>query len=146
MAILDEALVYLVANTTVFRAPTSTGSKVPVYLNFMPPEVPNVAVSLYEPGGAPPLAGLAADVPVVERPRLQVLSRAPYYETARDNCQVVWDAFFKIKNLDVAKASGSTQNTMWLTAEPITSPTDMGRDELERDIVTADFQITKEMS
>lgn len=145
MAILDEALSYLVANTTVFKAASSTGTEVPIYLAHMPPEVPDTAMGLYEPGGAPPLAGLASSVPVVERPRIQVMSRSHQYETARDNCQVAWDTFFAITNADVLKGD-STGTTFWASAEPINSPTEMGEDALRRHVVTADFQITKEMS
>jgi hypothetical protein len=145
MALLDEALAYLVANTTTFKAASSTGSEVPIYLSHMPPEVPDTAVGLYEPGGAPPLAGLASSAPVVERPRIQVLSRSDTYETARDNCQVVWDTFFAVANADVLKGD-STGTTFWASAEPINSPSEMGEDALRRHIVSADFQIIKEMS
>ena len=145
MALLDEALTYLLANTTGLKAPTSTGTKVPVYLSYLPPEVPDVALGMYAPGGAPPLAGLADTTPVVERPRIQVISRAPTYVVAASNAQHVWDAFFKLANTNVFK-SGSTTVTFWASAEPVGSVADIGEDALNRNQVSADFQIVKEMS
>jgi len=146
MPLLEEALIYLVANTTNLKAPTSTGTKVPVYIGHLPPEVPDVALGMYAPGGAPPLAKLAGTVPFVERPRIQVISRAPTYVVAASNAQHVWDAFFKLANVNVAKSVGSTAVTFWASAEPVGSPADIGKDALERDQISVDFQIVKEMS
>ena len=146
MALLDEALTYVLANTTTFRAATSTGLKVPIFLNRLPEGVDDTVMAMYEPGGAPPLAGLASSVPVVERPRIQLTSRAPTYQAARANAQTVWDAFFKLTNTSIIKDGSTSLTTLWNSAEPINSPTDMGRDSNERDLVSADFQVTKEMS
>jgi hypothetical protein len=92
MPILDEALTYILANTTGFQEGSSTGADIPIYLNIMPPN-PDITVALYEPGGAPPLARLNAPTPVAERPRIQVMSRAGSYEPARANMQTVWNTF-----------------------------------------------------
>ena len=146
MAVLDEALTYVLANTTGFRAATTSSTAIPVFLNRMPAGIPDEALAMYEPGGAPPLAGLASDVPVVERPRIQLISRAPTYEVARVNAQTIWDAFFKMKNVEVLKDGSTAVTTLWNSAEPVNSPTDMGRDANERDQVSTDFQVTKEMS
>ena len=145
MAVLDEALTYVLANTTGFRAATSTSTAIPIFLNRMPAGTPDTSLAMYTPGGAPPLAGLSADVPVVERPRIQLISRAPTFEAANDNAQLVWDAFFKLKNVEVLK-NGSTATTLWNSAEPVGSVSDMGRDANERDQTSCDFQVTKEMS
>lgn len=146
MALLDEALTYILANTTGFAAGgAATSTQVPIYLSRMPPGVEDTAVSFYEPGGAPPTGGLSGTVPIVERPRIQVISRAPQFTTARNNAQRIWDAFYGLIEVDIAK-TGSTGTTRWHTAEPVNSPTDIGRDSNERDMVTADYQIVKEMS
>lgn len=144
MPLLDEALTYLLANTTGFQRGSSTGADIPIYLNYLPSE-PDVAMALYEPGGAPPIASLNTSVPTAERPRLQLTSRAITYAPARNNAQTVWDVFFALVNVDIAK-TGSTGTTSWKSAEPVNSPVDTGRDSNERNIVTADFQLTKEMS
>lgn len=147
MAILDEALTYVLANTStgLFTNPSSTSPGVPIYLSRMPPDPVDVAVSLYEPGGAPPLGTLNDSAPTAERPRIQIYSRATSYQTARNNAQAIWDAFYTLRNTAIAK-TGSTGTTLWHLAEPINSPTDIGRDGNERNIVTADIQVTKEMS
>jgi hypothetical protein len=144
MPLLDEALTYVLANTTGFQEGGSTGADIPIYLNYLPPD-PDVALALYEPGGAPPLAALNTSVPVVEQPRIQLTSRALTYRPARNNAQTVWDVLFALVNVDIAK-TGSTGTTAWKSAEPVNSPVDTGRDSNERNIVTADFQLQKEMS
>lgn len=144
MPLLDEALTYLLANTTGFRDPDSTGSDVPIYLNYLPPE-PDMAMALYEPGGAGPLASLAGPTPVAERPRLMLTSRALTYQPARNNAQTIWDVLFGLVDVEIAK-TGSTGTTRWNSAAPVNSPADTGLDSNERNIVTADFQLTKEMS
>jgi len=145
MSVLDEALTYVLANTTGFKAGSSTSAGVPIYLSRMPPNQIDTAVSLYEPGGAPPLGTLSDSVPTAERPRIQIYSRSPSFQTARNNTQAIWDAFYSLRNTSIAK-TGSTGKTLWQLAEPINSPTDIGRDANERNIVTADIQVTKEMS
>jgi len=145
MPLLDEALTYVLSATTAFQEGSSTGAKVPIFLSMLPSERPDVAVSFHEPGGAPPLATLNGSTPMMERPRLQVISRAPTYAAARANAQTIWDAFFLVKNSPVAK-TGSTGTTDWLMAEPISSPTDMGDDSKDRSRVSCNFQLSKEMS
>jgi hypothetical protein len=72
-------------------------------------------------------------------------SRAFGYEAARDNAQTIWDTFFALTNTAIAK-TGSTGVTTWQSVDPVNSPADTGLDSNERNIVTADFQLTKEMS
>jgi len=144
MPLLDEALTFLLANTTGFRNPVTASTDIPIYLNTMP-TTPDTAMALYEPGGAPPLVSLNSTVPVSERPRLQLMSRAPGYEAARDNAQSIWDALFGLTNTDIAK-TGSTGVTTWQSADPVGSPGDLGLDGNNRNLVSANFQLTKEMS
>ena len=144
MALLDEALTYILANTTGFRGGATASTDIPIYLNYLPPE-PDVALAMYEPGGAPPLVSLTGATPVAERPRIMLQSRAPGYQSARNNAQTVWDVFFSMVNVDIVK-TGSTGTTSWQSADPVNSPADTGLDSSERNIVTADFQLTKEMS
>jgi len=146
VTLLDEALTFVLANTTGFQAGSSTGSTgTPIFLSRTPPERANTAVSFHEPGGAPPLAGLSSTAPVVERPRIQVLTRAPTYVVARANAQTIWDAFYNLTNSAIAK-TGSTGTTLWVDAAPVSSVTDMGLDENDRRVVTANYQVNKEMS
>lgn len=144
--LLAEALTYIVDNTTGFRKPSSTGSGVPIYLSGMPHDETNAtAMAMYEPGGAPPVADLSGNVPVVERPRIQLISRSTSFATARQNAQTVWDLFYTVRN-ELFDKVGSTGTTKWYTVEPVHSPVDMGKDESHLHRVSADFQITKEMS
>lgn len=144
MALLDEALTFLLANTTGFRDPVTSSTDIPIYLNYLPPE-PDIAMAMYEPGGAPPLVALSSTTPVSERPRIQLTSRAFGYQTARGNAQTIWDAFFGLINIDIAK-TGSTGVTSWKSAEPVGSPADIGLDSSDRNLVSVNFQLTKEMS
>jgi len=144
MPLLDEALTFILANTTEFRAPTTASTAIPIYLSYLPPE-PDVAMAMYDSGGAPPLASLASTTPVAERPRIMLQSRALTYTPARANAQSVWDVLFGLSNSDIAK-TGSTGVTSWQSADPVNSPTDSGLDSNNRNLVTADFQLTKEMS
>lgn len=144
MALLDEALTFILANTTGFRNPTTSSTAIPIYLNYLP-SAPDTAMAMYEPGGAPPLVALSSTTPIAERPRIQLTSRAFGYQSARNNSQTIWDAFFGLTNVDIAK-TGSTGTTSWKSAEPVGSPADIGLDSSDRNLVSVNFQLTKEMS
>lgn len=146
MALLDEALAYLLAQTTGFKAGSSTGAKIPVFLNRFPAEQPHTTIALYESGGAAPVNVLAGATALVRRPTVQVLSRSTSYQAARSNAETIWRVFNAVTNTLLPTSQGSTATTFYHSFTPNQDPIDMGRDALDRTLISCNFLVQKSQS
>lgn len=111
-----------------------------LFIGTAPPK-PDTAVTIYETGGLGTVHAFngSAGQAVVEQPRVQVVSRAASYPTARANAQ---DAFLLLDGLPTRSINGVSYH--W--AEALQSPFLMGRDEDDRVLIAFNVQIFKEMS
>jgi len=86
-----------------------------------------------------PATTIGAGVAVVERPRVQVFSRAPDYATARAQAQ---NAF----NLLDGMQDRTVNSVKYLYVEAVQSPVDLGRDKNDRQRFSVNFDVTKNVS
>lgn len=142
MAVLDEMQSYVVANSTVFKRASSTGSKVPIWLNGFYPTGPDTAVVMIDTGGAPPIHTMSTG-PFIRRPSVQVISRSTAYVTARANAQVIWDLFDSTVNTPYPVAAGSTSTVTYLSARPNQDLIDMGIDGNDRHMVSCNYTVER---
>lgn len=109
-----------------------------IFAGVSPPHGDTV-VTVYETGGLPPVHTMGHGVGFVERPQVQVVSRASTYATARQNAQV---AFQLLDGMPRRQING----TWYLYAEAVQSPFLIGRDAQERVQVAFNVNIIKEQS
>lgn len=103
---------------------------------------PDTAIALYESGGMPTehTMGNSAGSAIAERPRVQVVSRAADYETARDNAHV---AFQLLDGLPRRTVNG----VRYLWCQAAQSPYLRGREDgSNRVLVEFSVDIIKELS
>jgi len=101
------------------------------------PDTPDACVALYETPGEMALEMGGGSTPTVERPHLQVISRAADYVTARNNSQTVHNA---IRGVTDQTLSGRR----YLRIQPLQDPYMMGRDENRRVKVVFNCSVEKE--
>jgi minor capsid protein len=129
--ILDELATYIDTNTALTLGTNLFESRLP--------ESPATAVALAEYGGIAPLQTLGPTF-VEENPRVQVVSRAADYATARTNAKTIW-------NLFKAFPSGtSLSGVVYKDIIPLQSPFLMMRDALDRPIVAFNLEVAKDFS
>jgi hypothetical protein len=111
-----------------------------LFVGSIPP-APDTAVTLYETGGQAPVHAFNASPgqAKVEQPRMQVVSRAASYATARANAQ---KAFLLLDGLPTRTINGVSY--FWGAA--VQSPFLMGRDEQNRPMVAFNVDVFKTMS
>lgn len=102
---------------------------------------PDTALAVYETGGQSPVRGMGntAGDHAVERPSIQVVSRAVSYATARANAQ---KAFLLIDGFP----DRLINNVRYKYGEARQSPFLMGRDEQDRVLVAFNADLVKERS
>lgn len=144
MALLDETLAYVLTQSTSFQAGSSTGAKIPIFLNRFPAEQPNTTIAFFESGGAAPINSLGASTALVRRPTIQVLSRSTSYQTARSNAETIWRMFNAVTNTVLPTSQGSTSTTFYHSITPNQDPIDMGRDAKERTLISCNFLVQKD--
>lgn len=130
--ILDEIGTYLAAN--ISGTTLTLGSN--LFLGRLP-DAPDTAVAIYESGGTLPDHTMGgASIPVVERARIQVVSRAVGYSAARAVAENVWTALEGI-------ADESLSGKRYLRVTALQSPFPLERDTSERVIVAQNFEVLK---
>lgn len=100
---------------------------------------PDTAAAIYETGGFFPIEVNAASGPLVERPRVQVVTRAPTRQAAR---QLAHNIFTRLESVR-GRTLGNTFYH-WITA--VSSPGTMGEDESGRRRYVCNFDVIKNMS
>jgi len=142
--ILEEIANLIVTGATGFRLPSSTGSAIPVWLGQIGVDSPATAVGLYETGGIGPVRAYKGIDH--ERPNIQVLVRSTSWVTARNTADRIWRLLEGTYSTSLAKSPGSTSTTRYLSITPLQSPFDSGVDREGRHLVSANFNVWKELS
>lgn len=102
------------------------------------PDDPDVCVALVEYGGEPPVSVMGATVfPVVEQPRLQVLTRAAGYASASSLAVSVWAVFEGVVNSTI----GSTR---YHRVAGLQNPFPLERDSQDRVVFAQNFKVSRE--
>lgn len=111
-----------------------------LFLGFMP-DTPNGCVALYETGGLGPARAMrgSAGQPVAERPRVQVVARSTSYASARAKAR---DAYLLLEGLGDVTLNGVQYKWVGAVQEPFM----MGRDELGRVSIAANYDVVKSLS
>ena len=102
------------------------------------PDSPDRCVVLYETGGFFPIHANANAAAVVERPRVQVVTRAPSFQGAR---QLAHNVFRRLDSTRGATINGVFYH--WISA--VSSPAQMGDDGSGRPRVVCNFDIVKNL-
>lgn len=143
MPAINEVATYIVAQSTRYALGDSS-TAVPLYMNKLPAEVADTAVTIMDSGGSAPLYTHNGTF-ALERPTIQVITRSSGYQTARDHAEHIYQLLAGVTNVSISKTT-STGVTSYLTITPLQSPSDMGQDAEERPLVTCNFVMEKELS
>lgn len=130
MATLEDIGTYLGAQVGSLTLGTN------LFLGRLPDE-PDTCVALYETGGAEPLPVMGSDaVPPIEQPRVQVLTRASSYSSARSLADLIFRALEQILNENLS-------GTRYHRCAAVQSPFALERDSHDRVILAQNFQVQK---
>jgi hypothetical protein len=130
MALLDDLGTFLDSQVASLTLGTN------LFLGRMPDE-PDTCVALYEYGGDVPLNVMGGDsMPPVEQPRLQVLTRASGYSSARTLALECWTAVESVLN-------ESLSGTLYHRIAANQSPFPLERDSQDRVIWAQNFRVLK---
>ncbi len=105
------------------------------------PNSPDKACAVYEIGGAFPIHAMGAGPgnALVERPRVQIVTRAVSYQSARQLAHNVFQAMDGLTNKTI-------NSTSYLLVSAVNSPTAMGLDDGHRPRIVMNFDIMKKVS
>lgn len=132
MALLDDIGTYL--QTEVGSLTLGTN----LFLGRLPDD-PDTCVSVYEYGGDAPVNTMGSDaMPPVEQPRIQLLTRAAGYSSARTLALSCWTAIESVLNESL---SGTRYHR--ITANQ--SPFPLERDSQDRVLFAQNFRVQKEL-
>lgn len=112
-----------------------------IYKSYRP-DAPDAVIALYETAGLEPVRAMrsATGQPVEERPGLQVVVRAGFYDyqTARQKANDIWGL---LENLDTTINS---VRYFWIAAQQM--PFLFGRDEQSRPLIACNYMVSKARS
>jgi hypothetical protein len=97
-----------------------------LFLSVMP-ETPDTCVAVVEVAGIEPVDVFRDSAPIIETPRLQVLSRARRADDAKTKARAAWLAL-----AGVGEGTVGGGNKRWLNIDVVQSPFMIGRDENDR--------------
>jgi len=130
MAMLDDLGTYLEAQVGSLTLGTN------LFLGRMP-DSPDVCVTLYEYGGGAPTNVMGGDnMPPIEEPRVQVLTRADGYTATRTLAGECWTAIEAILN-------ESLSGTLYHRVSANQSPFPLERDSQDRVLFAQNFRVLK---
>ena len=130
MALLDEIGTYLAAQVGSLTLGTN------LFLGRLPDD-PDTCVVVYEYGGEAPVNTMGSDaMPYVEQPRIQVLTRASGYSSARTLALQCWTAVEAVLN-------ESLSGTLYHRVAANQSPFPLERDSQDRVLFAQNFRVQK---
>ena len=130
MALLDELGTYLDAQVASLTLGTN------LFLGRLPDD-PDTCVVLYEYGGDAPVNTMGSDaMPPVERPRIQIMTRATGYSSARTLSLECWTAIEAVLN-------ESLSGTLYHRISANQSPFPLERDSQDRVLFAQNFRVMK---
>ena len=132
--ILDDVMTYLGSAAVGLTAGTN------LFAGTLP-DSPDKACAIYETGGIQPVHAMGAGPgnALVERPRVQIVTRAVSYQSARQLAHNVFQAMDGLTNTTI-------NNTSYLLVSAVNSPTAMGLDGSGRPRLVMNFDIMKKVS
>ena len=132
--ILDDVMTYLASASVGLTAGTN------MFAGTFP-DSPDNACAIYETGGKQPIHAMSGSPgnALVERPRIQVITRAVSYQSARQLAQNVFQAMDGLTNTTI-------NSTSYLLVRAVNSPTAMGLDGSGRPRLVMNFDIMKKVS
>lgn len=132
--ILDDMLTHLGSSGVGLTAGTN------LFAGTLP-DSPDKACAVYETGGAPPVHAMGAGPgnALVEQPRVQVVTRAMSYQSARQLAQNVFQVMDGLTNATI-------NSTSYLLVSAVNSPAAMGLDDRARPRLVMNFDIIKKVS
>lgn len=130
MALLDDLGTYLAAQVGSLTLGTN------LFLGRLPDD-PDTCVALYEYGGDAPLSTMGSDaMPPIERPRIQVLTRASGYSSARTLSLQCFTAVEGVLNETLS-------STLYYRISANQSPFPLERDSRDRVLFAQNFRVSK---
>ena len=130
MALLDDLGSYL--DTQVASLTLGTN----LFLGRLP-DSPDSAVALYEYAGEIPVSVMGGDaLPILKRPRIQVLSRASTYSASRSQAITVWLVLEGILDQTI-------NGTLYQRVEALQSVFPLERDTHERSVFVQNYRIIR---
>lgn len=101
------------------------------------PDSPDTCVAVYQYGGEQAVGTMGGDsMPVIEQPRIQVVTRASGYVTAQSLATSVWYALEAVLNETLT-------STLYYKITAIQSPFPMERDSQDRIMFAQNFKVQK---
>lgn len=132
MALLDDIGAHLASEVGSLTLGTN------LFLSRLPDD-PDTCVGVFEYGGDSPIETMnGTAVPIVEQPRVQIVTRASGYSSARTLSISIWTALESLVN-DSSLASGDT----YLRFAAIQSPFPLERDSADRVLIAQNFRVQK---
>lgn len=129
--ILEELTSHIVTNTTTLVVGTN------LFMTGFPATGPDTAVAIYDTGGVAPTESFGGVV--METPSVQVIARSTSYVIAKGLAQDIWNTIIAIKN-------STLSGTEYVYTTPQQSPFSIGNDEAERELVSCNYFVNKEVS
>lgn len=106
-----------------------------LFLSLLP-ETPNDCTAIYEVAGIPPAIVMSTDLPGIDQPRLQVVTRSTSYSTARTKADTIWKALLGVRDETLS-------GVYYLAINALDSPSPTARDHVQRERIMANFQVWK---
>lgn len=129
---LDEIGAFLVSNVT--GTTLILGDN--LFLGRLP-DAPDVCVALFETGGALPDQVMGGgNQAVIERPRIQIVTRSTGYSAGRTLAGAVWSAMELV-------ADEAISGVRYLRISAVQSPFPLERDSLDRILFVQNFDVLK---
>lgn len=145
MSFIKEVRDYIVAQSSLFRAPTSTGSAVPVFMSQVAPDEPDDVVLLTASGGPGPQYTQGGGVRIT-RPTVQVISRGSGYANAERWHDAIFDLLSSVTNTYLSTSTSTGTDPFYATITPLqSSPISMGQDPQERSLLACNYMAERRM-
>jgi hypothetical protein len=129
MGMLDDLGAYLDTNSAL-----TLGTD--LFLGILP-ETPSNCVALFENSGVSPDFTLGANnLPILERPELQVIVRNASYSTGNTLADTIYRVFTQITNQSINSVN-------YLRIQAIANPSVMDRDSNRRVLFTTNFRVIR---
>lgn len=129
MGMLDDLGAYLDTNSSLVLGTD-------LFLGVLP-EIPSNCVALFENSGVSPDFTLGTNnLPILERPELQVIVRNGSYSTGNTLADTIYRVFTQITNQTINSVN-------YLRIQAIASPSVMDRDSNRRVLFTTNFRVIR---
>ena len=110
-----------------------------IFLSTLPDQ-PDVAVVVYTYPGEAPASTLGGEtLPAYDLPRIQVVTRATTYSAAATKADTIWRLLTKVTDRTLS-------GVRYLRIEAINGPAPLRRDDQDRELIFANYQVWREIT